>query len=285
MNLPVSLGVVSGLASALIWGVGDFIGGLATRRSSPFAVVTLTGLAGVAIMTPAAILAGEPFPSVATIGWAVAAGLCGAAGVAALYQGLATGAAAVVAPTSAVIAAALPVVAGSLLEGLPPANDLVGIAVGLAGIWLVSRIPNDSAVAADGLWSSGLVLGLLAGAGFGTFFILIAQVDEGALFSPLVFSKLTALLFGLIVLMLQRRGLPSLRRNALALLSGVFDAGGNIFFLYSAQTTTLAVAAVLASMYPAVTVGLSAVVVHERVRLVQAAGVALCVAAVVLISL
>jgi drug/metabolite transporter (DMT)-like permease len=280
MNSPLSLGVISGVLSALVWGTGDFIGGMATRRSTPFTVVTLTGLVGVVVMIPAALLAGEPVPSGATVAWAVAAGLCGAAGVAALYRGLASGAAAIVAPTSAVVAAALPVLAGSILEGLPPASDLAGIAVGLAGIWLVSRVPDASTATGR----SGLVLGLLAGAGFGGFFILIAQVEEGVLFTPLVFSKLTALIFGLIVLSLQRRGLPSLRRNPLALVSGVFDAGGNLFFLYAAQTTTLAVAAVLASMYPAVTVGLSAVVVHERVRRLQAAGVVLCLVAVGLIS-
>jgi drug/metabolite transporter (DMT)-like permease len=280
MNSPHSLGVISGVLSALIWGAGDFIGGLATRRSTPFAVVAVTGLAGVAIMLPAALLAGEPMPSGATIAWAVAAGLCGAAGVAALYRGLAMGAAAIVAPTSAVVAAALPVVAGSILEGLPPASDLAGIAVGLAGIWLVSRVPDASTAAGR----SGLILGLLAGAGFGAFFVLIAQVEEGLLFTPLVFSKLTALIFGLTVLALQQRGLPSLRRNPLAVVSGVLDAGGNLFFLYAAQTTTLAVAAVLASMYPAVTVGLSALVVHERIRRVQAAGVLLCLAAVAMIS-
>jgi drug/metabolite transporter (DMT)-like permease len=149
------------------------------------------------------------------------------------------------------------------------------------GIWLVSRVPAGERAAGR----SGLVLGLFAGAGFGAFFILIAQVEDDVLFTPLVFAKLAGLIFGLAVLMLQHQRFPSLRRNPLGLLSGVLDAGGNLFFLLATQATTLAVAAVLASMYPAATVGLSALVLHERIRRVQAAGVLLCLAAVAMISL
>jgi drug/metabolite transporter (DMT)-like permease len=130
-----------------------------------------------------------------------------------------------------------------------------------------------------------MTLGLLAGLGFGGFFILIAQVDEGALFTPLVFVKLAALIFGVVVLLIQRKGLPSLSGNPLALLSGVLDTGGNLFFLVAARATSLAVAAVLASMYPAVTVALSVVILHEPVNWRQGLGVALCVGAVALISL
>jgi drug/metabolite transporter (DMT)-like permease len=114
---------------------------------------------------------------------------------------------------------------------------------------------------------------------------LIAQVDEAALFSPLVFVKLAALIFGVIVLQIQRKGLPSLSENPLALLSGVLDTGGNLFFLMAARATSLAVAAVLASMYPAVTVALSVVILHQPVNRRQGLGVILCVGAVALISL
>lgn len=281
MNPSHSIGVISGLTSAVVWGTGDFVGGLAARRTSQFGVVALVALTGLGIMIPAAFLAGEPFPSGATIAWSLAAGFLGAAGVAALYQGLSTGAAALVAPTSAVVAAALPVIAGSFLEGMPPSSDLAGIVSGLVGIWLVSRVPAGQGAAGR----SGLFLGLIAGAGFGAFFILIAQVEDDVLFTPLVFTKLAGLIFGLAVLMLQRQRFPSLRRNPLGLLSGVLDAGGNLFFLMATQATTLAVAAVLASMYPAVTVGLSALVLHERIRRVQVAGVLLCLVAVAMISL
>jgi hypothetical protein len=92
MNPSHSIGVISGLTSAVVWGTGDFVGGLAARRTSQFGVVALVALTGLGIMIPAAFLAGEPFPSGATIAWSLAAGFR-RAGVAALYQGLSTGAA------------------------------------------------------------------------------------------------------------------------------------------------------------------------------------------------
>src|SRR3990172_11180987 len=135
-------GIISGLASALVWGTGDFVGGVAARRASQFKVVALSALAGLSVLIPAAVLAGESFPSGRTIAWSLAAGISGAVGIAALYQGLSTGAAAVVAPTSAVVGAALPVLAGSLLQSLPSPTDLAGIMIGLTGIWLVGRLAH-----------------------------------------------------------------------------------------------------------------------------------------------
>ena len=274
-------GIISGLASALVWGTGDFVGGVAARRASQFKVVALSALAGLSVLIPAAVLAGESFPSGRTIAWSLAAGISGAVGIAALYQGLSTGAAATVAPTSAVVGAALPVLAGSLLQSLPSPGDLAGILLGLTGIWLVSSLSPDKM----GSTRPGVTLGIVAGAGFGGFFVLIAQVDAAALFTPLVFVKLAALAFGLVILFFQRQGFPSLRANPLALLSGILDTGGNFLFLLATRATSLAVAAVLASMYPAVTVGLSILLMHETINRRQVAGVVLCVAAVVLISL
>jgi drug/metabolite transporter (DMT)-like permease len=274
-------GIISGLASALVWGTGDFVGGVAARRASQFKVVALSALAGLSVLIPAAVLAGETSPSGRTIAWSLAAGISGAVGIAALYQGLSTGAAATVAPTSAVVGAALPVLAGSLLQSLPSPGDLAGILLGLTGIWLVSSLSPDK----KGSTRPGVILGIVAGAGFGGFFVLIAQVDAAALFTPLVFVKLAALAFGLVILFFQRHGFPSLRANPLALLSGILDTGGNFLFLLATRATSLAVAAVLASMYPAVTVGLSILFMHETVNRRQVAGVVLCVAAVVLISL
>lgn len=273
-------GILAGILSALVWGTGDFVGGVAARRASQFAVVALSAFAGLCVLIPIAILAGEPFPSAAGIAWSFAAGLCGALGIAALYQGLATGASAVVAPTSAVVGAALPVVAGTLMQGLPGTADLAGIGLGLTGIWFVSKAPREE----DAANRAGLFLGILAGLGFGTFFVLIAQVEAGVLFGALAFVKVAALVFGVVALAYRRSTFPSLRRNPLALLSGLLDTGGNLFFLLASRATSLAVAAVLASMYPAVTVVLSIVLLHERVRRSQVAGMLLCVTAVALIG-
>jgi drug/metabolite transporter (DMT)-like permease len=130
-----------------------------------------------------------------------------------------------------------------------------------------------------------LILAVLAGIGFGGFFVCIAQVEAGSLFAPLAVAKLAALAFGVVILILQRRPIPSPTGNPLALLAGVFDAGGNLFYLIAVHYIALAVAAVLSSMYPAATVILAMIVLRERVQGWQALGVILCLAAVILVTI
>jgi drug/metabolite transporter (DMT)-like permease len=126
---------------------------------------------------------------------------------------------------------------------------------------------------------------LAAGAGFGGFFILIAQVETGLLFIPLAVAKVAALVLCALVLRARGQPLPSGRRNPQALLAGVLDGGGNLFYLIAAQQSGMAVAPVLSSMAPAVTVLLSVRILHEPLRRAQALGVVVCLAAVGLISL
>lgn len=274
------IGILAGLASAFIWGSGDFAGGLAARQGRHFQVVTLSALAGLVLLIPAALLRGETLPSPASLAWSWAAGFSGAAGIAALYRALSTGSAAVVAPTAGVVGATVPVIVGSWLEGLPGGTQSAGILAGLAGIWLVSRPASPEGASGR----SELTLAVLAGIGFGGFFVCIAQVEAGLLFGPLAVAKLAALAFGAAILALQRQPVPSPASNPLALLAGVFEVGGNLFYLIAVRYIPLSVAAVLASMYPASTVLLAMIVLRERVRGWQALGVILCLVAVVLVT-
>jgi drug/metabolite transporter (DMT)-like permease len=286
------IGIIAALTSALVWGSGDFTGGLATRRSSQFQVVTTAALVGLVLLALTALLLREPFPSSSDIAWSSAGGISGAVGIALLYRGLSTGSAAMVAPTSGVVAAIIPVIAGSLLEGLPDVTQLVGIPLGLAGIYLVSR-PHPGSERASARWSE-FVLALFAGVGFGGFFVLIAQVESERIFAPLAFAKLAAFVFGFLVLLAQRRNSrrrdsqgksgPLLDFSPLALLTGVLDAGGNMFYLVAVQYVVLAVAGVISSMYPAATVILAVLVLGERIMRFQSVGVLLCLAAVALIA-
>src|SRR3990172_5109881 len=122
------LGILYGLTSAVVWGSGDFVGGLAARRIHQFQVVALAALVGAAIFVPFAILLNEPVPSTASLAWSAAAGISGAVGVAAFYRALSTGVSAMVAPTAAVVGAAIPVLVAGVLEGLPSPSRGVGIA-------------------------------------------------------------------------------------------------------------------------------------------------------------
>ena len=273
------IGSLSGLISAVIWGSGDFAGGVASRRNSSYQVLTLAALSGVVVLLVLALAWGDPFPDRTDILWAAAGGIGGAIGIVALYQGLSLGNAALVAPTTAVTATLVPMLFELLRRNPPRPGQMAGFALAFLGIWLVSQTRADNSTQQrQGLW-----LALFAGLGFGSFFVLIGQVGPGAVFAPLVVARTAALGFAFLLLSLRRERIPALKSNPLALLAGVLDAGGNIFYLLATQYTRLDVAAVLSSLYPASTVILASTLTHEVISARQWAGVIICLAAVVFI--
>jgi drug/metabolite transporter (DMT)-like permease len=179
-----------------------------------------------------------------------------------------------------VVGAALPVIAGLILEGLPGGLQLAGMFIGLGGIWIVSRPAGGESE----LTRTDILHGTLAGIGFGGFFILIAQVEGDSLFLPLVIVKVTALVFSIIILAIQGQRLPRLSGNPPALLAGVLDSGGNLFYLLATGYTTLSIAAVLSSMYPVATIILAVTILRQRIARLQSVGILLCILAVALIS-
>jgi drug/metabolite transporter (DMT)-like permease len=283
--LPATvLGVIFALTSAAVWGSGDFSGGVATRRGSQYHVLVLSALSGIVLLAALAIWQHETWPTADGWVWSALGGVCGALGIACLYRALSLGHAASVAPITGVVAAVLPVVVGALSAGLPAANQLAGFAVAVPGIWLVSA----SAPAKTGdqrVSRPELLLAVLAGLGFGGFFVFIGQVARGYVYTPLVIARSVTLLTGLLFVVGRRLPLPSLTGNPVALLAGVLDAGGNIFYVLARQYTRLDVAAVLSSLYPAATVLLAWLVLHEHISRRQWLGAALCVVAVALIAL
>ncbi|BDG05600.1 DMT family transporter [Anaeromyxobacter oryzae] len=271
--------VLLGLGSAASWGSGDFTGGLASKRSPVLGVLVVGQATGVTLIVATALLLGEPSPARAAVAWAVAGGAAGAVGLAALYRGLAVGRMAVVAPVSAVLSAAIPVVWSALAEGIPPGSKLAGFALALAGIWLVAR------AGPPGEGREGLALALLAGCGFGAFLVLMHHGAQGGTFWPLAAARGTSLAMALGAATVRRRAWAPPRSAApLVVLSGALDAGGNAFFVLATQAGRLDVAAVLSSMYPASTVLLAAAVLRERVSRPQGAGILAVLGAIALIA-
>jgi drug/metabolite transporter (DMT)-like permease len=280
--LPADLlGSLSGLLSAVIWGSGDFAGGLASRRISPFQTTFLAALSGIAVLLLCALAWGESLPARTDALWAAAGGLGGAVGIIALYRGLSLGSAALVAPATAVTATLVPVLYQLARRDPPSAGQMAGFAVALLGIWLAAQTTR----AGDAPRGRGLWLALFSGCGFGVFFVLIGQVQPGSVFAPLAVARGVTLGLCLVSIWVRGERLPGLRDNPLGLLAGVLDAGGNIFYLLAAQLIRLDVAAVLSSLYPASTVILASVVTHEAINRRQLLGVIFCLAAVVMIIL
>jgi len=195
------------------------------------------------------------------------------------YSALSIGLMGIAAPVSALLTAGLPVLFSAFTEGLPGPIQLGGFFLALLAIVLISR-PERSKGRPEGIG-----LALLAGCGFGLFFILISRVNHNATFWPLSVARLTSVLFLLAMLWIRRQPkLPGLQVAPLILLAGVLDAIGNAFFVLAAHAGRLDIAAVLSSLYPAATVILAAIVLHERVTRIQGMGILLALVAVPLIS-
>jgi drug/metabolite transporter (DMT)-like permease len=271
--------VIFGLASALSWGAGDFSGGVATKRAPVFGVLAISHGFGLLLLLVVALAWGERLPAAIDLGWGLAAGLAGAVGLASLYRALAVGQMGMVAPLSAVLTAALPALFGVLTEGMPGTPTLAGFGLAVVAIWLVAGTGTAGGT------RDGLGLAVLAGCGFGIFFILVHRAGASAVFWPLVAARIGSL--GLVLpIALGRRQLlrPDLRQLGVVLLSSTLDVAGNVFFVLAGQAGRLDVAAILASLYPASTVLLAALLLGERVTRVQFGGIVAALAAIALIA-
>jgi drug/metabolite transporter (DMT)-like permease len=185
----------------------------------------------------------------------------------------------IVAPLSAVLAAGIPVLLSAFLEGLPQLPHLLGFGVAFVSIALLSSQKDGEAGPA------GIGLAMLAGLGFGAFFTALDQISDGAVFWPLVAGRLVSVAVMSVFALSTRRALTSSSPPlGLLALAGVLDVAGNYFFLLAVQTGRLDVAAVLVSLYPAVTAFLAMLIAHERLSRLQAVGAALAVVAIALIT-
>ncbi len=227
-----------------------------------------------------AIVSGETAPTAADLGWSVLAGVAGGIGITALYRGLAVGRMGIVAPVTGVIAALIPVTAGIVLEGVPPPLVLLGIALAVLAVVLVSRVRDEAS------GPSGIGLALSAGVAIGSFSVFAAQLSDGHAFGPLVLIRgAEALLIVAAVLVTRSAWRPERRLVPAIAAVGVLDMIGNGAFILAVQAGALAVAAVLSSLYPVTTVVLATIFLRERVTRTHAVGIALAVTAIVCIAL
>ncbi len=276
--------ILLALGSAVAYGLSDFIGGVFSKRASPWAVALVAQLAGAACVLALAALT-DGTPESRDLLWGVAAGVGNGIGTAFLYRGLSSGRMGVVAPVSAVGAAVVPVVVGVVTGERPAPVVWVGILAALPGIWLVSRGPATEDLAGARPRRTGVADGLMAGLGFGGLFAALAQVPAEAGFLPLAVNQLVAGAAVVAVAVgLRATWAPRQRAAGWGAVSGVLGAVATGAFMVSAQGGDLTVTAVLASLYPAFTVLLAATVLREHVHRAQAVGLVLCCLAVALVA-
>jgi uncharacterized membrane protein len=269
------------LLAAAAYGLSDYVGGVASRGVSPWAVAFVGQLVGcVAVLLTATRVAGDVAPS--TWAWAVLAGVGNGVGTAFLYRGLAAGRMGVVAPVSAVGAALVPVVVGLLTGERPGLLVALGLLAAVPGIWLVASEP---AGAGDGPRGPGVLDGVVAGLGFGTLFVALAQVPQEAGLLPLALNLgVGAGVVAALATVLRAAWLPRVRRAWLGSVSGSLGALATGLFMVATRSGDLSVSAVLVSLYPAFTVLLATVLLREAVHRTQAMGLGLCALTVVLVA-
>lgn len=275
------LGIILSLISAATWGGGDFFGGLSTRKHDQYAVLVVSAAAGILVLIICTLIWPEPFPVWPLGLWAVLAGLSGVIGLGTLYKALSLGHSAVVAPTSAVIGAALPVIFGMIINGFPETIKLAGFGLAFIGIWMVSRVSGESSKAT----SSSLLMAVLAGIGFGGFYIFITLAGPKSTFTPLIISRTAFFVTTSVLLITLHRKMGRAIWSPTVWMTGLFDAGGNALYMLAKQFTRIDVAVVLSSLYPAMTVILSRIFLKEHISRSQWLGVGICFAAIVLITL
>jgi drug/metabolite transporter (DMT)-like permease len=275
------MGILLGLAAAVLYGSSDFGGGVASRRYGPLRV-TLIGSAGATVLAWAAlILSGGPGPDVRAVAWGLGGGLAGGIGTLALYRGLARGQMSVVGPVSAVGAAVVPVAAGIALGERPGVLAVAGVLVALPAIVLVAASGS-----VRGRLGSGLFDGLAAGVAFGILFIGLAQAGQHAGMWPVACEQTGTLLVTLAVAVASREPLKiPVRAAGLPVLAGASSTAAALAYYYATHVSMLAVAAVLTSLYPGVTVLLARALLHERFSPAQRAGLGLCTLAIIAIAL
>ena len=279
--------ILLGLAAAVLYGSGDFLGGLAARRAHVLAVLTLAEGAGATVALAAATLS-PGSPSLAGLAWGIGAGLVGGLGLIIFYIGLAAGPMSVVAPVSGLVSTVLPV-AVALADGeRPGAGVYAGALLCLVAIVLASSAGGTSVAKQHARPGRAIAYGIAAGFSFGLFFLLIRNAGQTGELWPVAAARIGELAIVLIAAAVLRPGLRLRRASGSLLLvaagAGVIDVVANICYVAATRTGMFGLAVVLASLYPGITVLLARVVLGERLRWVQRAGLGLAALGVLLVA-
>lgn len=267
--------------SGLAWGASDFVAGLAARRVRVLAVLLVSQVVGLALVTAVVAVRSEPPPGLRELAFAALSSLAGVGGLAAFYRGLAVGAMSVVAPLSAG-GAVIPIVVGLLAGERPQALQLVGVALVTGGAMLAS-IERAHGVRSVQL-ARGVPYALAAAVGFGMFFVFVDQAAAASAEWTLVGNRFTGVIVLAFVAAIVRPPLPSGTGLLPLVVVGVLDTSANLLFAFASRLGLLSLGAALGSLYPVVVVVLARVFLGERLARVQALGVGAALAGVALVS-
>jgi drug/metabolite transporter (DMT)-like permease len=280
------------LAAAVLWGGGDFSGGMGVKHAggtmgAALRVIVLSHTVSLGVLLVAAWWRGDAFPHGAPFVWGLVAGMTAGVALACFYVALSRGAMGASAALSGLLAAAIPAAVSASAEGSPGLLRLVGFVVAGAAIWLIAAGPNPEAKAAD----KGTVwLAVAGGVGFGVYFVALKFAGSAGVIWPLATARIGSLsVCSLLLVGMSLRATEKIRLTRTVVvwaMGGVLlDTTGNLLFIAATRAGRLDVAAVLASLYPASTILLAAWTLHERPTRRQGWGMVVAAAAVVMITI
>lgn len=278
---PEALAITYGLSSAIIWGAGDFSAGFASRKSGVVSVVLFSQLIGAGFLLILAMVFSSSLPPLRDMALGGLAGVFGVLGLIALYEGLSRGRMGIVAPVSAIVTALIPIVFAFFKEGLPTTSQILGMVLALVSVWLLSYSKENE----KQYRFTEFTLPLLAGTGFGLFFVLIDTATHVSVLWPLVGTRCVSLvIMSILFLSSSSAQVPKKNQLSIIALAGICDVMGNMFFALATNLGRLDISAMLASLFPAATVTLAWFFLNEKLNRHQWTGVSLAMVALVLIS-
>jgi drug/metabolite transporter (DMT)-like permease len=267
-----------GMAAVFAWGTSDFLGGYATRRANAFLFAVVFNFGGLVLMAALAAASHAPFPSTHAVAWALAAGVFGGAGVAIFFRALSAGKMGVTAPVAAVLGAAIPTLFSIFTEGMPGKIPILGFAVAVVGLWLITRTD-------EGTRPEGVGLAVLAGIGFASFYLCVRQAGDAPVFWIATLTRTGGLLITALIVLLGGRFRDITPAGVRwAVLTGCIDSLGTVLFVRASQTGRLDEAVVISSLYPAVTVLLARIFLKEHLTRWRFVGLLAALAAVPMIA-
>ena len=276
--------ILFGLTSAIAWGAADFTGGLASRKTGAYRAVFYGEVIGIVIIFVVALIIPQPFPIWNNWLLAMAAGAFGTTGLLLLYYSMTKGLVSIAGSVSALLAAVLPVIVGSFTESTPGLLTYVGFAFALAAVWFISQSSDGVKDVLAHIFD--LRLPLLAGIGFGMYFVLMHAATRTTTYWPMVASRLGGILILTVYMTIQKETWKvNKSASSLIVLNGFLDICGNLFFVLAGQAGRLDVAAVLSSLYPGSTVVLAWMFLKERLSRTQWIGIAAAFAAIICLTL
>lgn len=270
------------LAAALVYGVADFSGGVASRRAPVLVVLAWTQVVGLAGILVAAPLVGAGHVRFADLAWGGFGGFIGLIGVGLLYRAFALGSMTVVAPLAAVLSALVPLGVGIALGERPGALAALGVAAAIPAILLSSGARRPRAAAAHPRVATAMAL--LAGIGFGFYFVALGETSDASGLWPLVAGRAVTSLVALGVVAARPSRSSIAGARGVAVAAALLEVLANALFLLAVRAGALSLASVITALYPASTVLLALVLLKERVDRLQVAGLALAAVAVALIA-